>query len=508
MKKQNYNFQEDIVSEVLLKLKKSKKVLVAANCGLGKTFIGSSIIRDFVKRGKRVVVSAYSLNEIKISWLEKIIAHNLIQPKDLQVVSNDTSLNKKYPKIRFVKRSEIDKSIPVTVIIPQSVRKTDLENVDLFVIDEAHEYLEVEDGKLVGIIKEASHKETRIVGLTGTAHDLLDKEIFNREDPDVDFVIRDIFFALKTKTILPTEVHLEYFEFPIKKEFYKKDGTLNNRGTKLLSSKLFKQLQLKEVLKKCSNSKKTLVIVPRGDKINEALKYFIDSEIDKSCTVMKSSKQEDSLNRDAEIQFRKNPNIKFMVVVDMCGTGWDFNELDNVIDLTFTKNRKLIIQRMNRPCRYFEGKKPRYFYCTDQSKHSYEAPLTIMECFNLMTYEGITNPLKASREIMVDEKMLEAISETICLGKRRGSFCFGDIQKYFRNGKPRVSQHKTLVFNQFKNSEGLYPWQVWSLSLVGKNKKDYPKERLNRVREYLSNLKNTIPENSDLFLDKAKEALS
>ena len=82
-----------------------------------------------------------------------------------------------------------------------------------------------------------------------------------------------------------------------------------------------------------------------------------------------------------------------MVVINMCGTGWDFPALDNVVDLTFTKNPKLIIHRLSRAIRKYRGKKiSKYIYCADQSKKEAEVVFYICRALELTTKEGIEIP--------------------------------------------------------------------------------------------------------------------
>jgi hypothetical protein len=94
-----------------------------------------------------------------------------------------------------------------------------------------------------------------------------------------------------------------------------------------------------------------------------------------------------------EDMFRsKNSKTNFMVVIDKCGTGWDFKDLNNVVDLTFTRNPKVIIQRFARTIRLPDnGTKPisKYIYCYDQTRSTMRVRADLGSALAYMTERGI-----------------------------------------------------------------------------------------------------------------------
>jgi hypothetical protein len=90
----------------------------------------------------------------------------------------------------------------------------------------------------------------------------------------------------------------------------------------------------------------------------------------------------------------------------MCGTGWDYPGLTNVVDLTFTSNPKLIIHRMSRTTRKFPGKqKGFYVYCADQSKKDGKSVYYLTRALELMTEKGIRDyDGKVWRNFVTEEK--------------------------------------------------------------------------------------------------------
>lgn len=534
MKRQNRKYQKDIVIEIMLYLMKPeiRKVGAFVNCGLGKTFIGADVASLYLKEGKRVVISAYALKEIKETWLNKILDFKLISPADLQVIVPAYDISKykgKYKDVLFTTQENLVEERRVIIIIPQSVTKLKYP-VDLFIIDEIHEYYEVNtlegDGRLKKIIKEASHSNTKILGLTGTGFEMVEEGEFSKDNSDVAYVIRDLSFALDQKAILPVTISMEYFNFPLEENCYKKSGDLkgsgvkklssrlklNSVGKKVLKSKVSKSLQLDFILDKVEGSNKTLVIVPRGEDLNTSICSYINRymrnklNIENSC-VMKTSKQKSPLNDQVEKEFRNNPSVKFMVVVDMCGTGWDFENLDNVIDLTFTKNIKLVIQRMSRPCRLSAGKSPHYFFCTDQTKEFWKVPVFLMKCINLTTKDGILNPNEARKEIIYPEDLINQV-ET--LEGRNGSIDLGDIRQYFKDKNPKVGSRGTEIMDIeafLKKEKGSrYPWHDYVMQkFLNKDKRTLKK--LEELVPELQVAANKIPQESDKFMNLVKAKL-
>ena len=85
---------------------------------------------------------------------------------------------------------------------------------------------------------------------------------------------------------------------------------------------------------------------------------------------------------------------------------------------------------------------------------------------------------------------------------------FGDITKYFKDGKPRVSEHQSIAFDQVKDREGYFKWErLAAQMMLGNNKKLFPAERLNLARNYVKQLKFTVPVDSDLFLKRIEKML-
>ena len=167
------------------------------------------------------------------------------------------------------------------------------------------------------------------------------------------------------------------------------------------------------------------------------------------CCVIKTSYQKREFNEEAENAFRYDPSVKFMVVVAMSGIGWNFDKLDCVLDLTFTRNINLLIQRISRLCRIRRGKKPKFIMCADNSREPYDAHMVIGEALALMREDGIRN----YKELLIyyDEDL---VHKSIGSSKRDEVIELGPCSKYFREYDFRII-YTFFVTNKSKSIMGM-----------------------------------------------------
>ena len=66
-----------------------------------------------------------------------------------------------------------------------------------------------------------------------------------------------------------------------------------------------------------------------------------------------------------EIEFKRSKK-RFLVTVNKCQAGYDFPEMDTIIDLTMTRNIPVLVQRLGRLARYAKKRTKRYHYVYDE----------------------------------------------------------------------------------------------------------------------------------------------
>jgi len=406
MKTKLRDYQEKILTEIIEKFKTRSKGLLSACCRTGKTIISLFLVRHYIKQGKRVAVCTYNKKEIRSQWISSILKSKIIPANSFQVVCAARDIADYIEAgIPAVSNGNVYNKKPVTLFIPQSISEdNNMGKFDYIIIDEAHEHLDVDKKlskvqQLKTIIKKYSKKTTKILGLSGTGFELLKKGSFFEDSPQTFTVIYDMPEALNQGIITDCDISVEYFNFTLKNEFYKsneinKKGVdylktnINARGKRLLKSAPLKATKLKEVLDKAHG--KTLVIVPQ--KMEEHITNLINLLKGPDSAVSKTSRLSADEQRKNEAQFKNSPITNYMVVIRMCGVGWDYPELETVIDLTFTKSPKALIQWMSRVLTNHDIKTkkiPKYIYCADQSKSEFEARYYIHVALYLTTKEGI-----------------------------------------------------------------------------------------------------------------------
>jgi superfamily II DNA or RNA helicase len=481
---------------------KNNRVLLYALCGVGKTILALSVIEDIVKSGKRVAVSTYGRAEIRKHWYEKIKNYSSDLLKDLQIVcSKEDAVKLNKLKIHAVSNGEVSDTKLFTIFIPQTINpdsnttvnsidpNSKLGKFDYIIIDEAHEFLETsradnEDGRLKRIINTYSHKKTKYLGLTGTGFELIQEGKFFHKS---ELVIYDVVDALGDKAIVNCESSVEYFKFTLPSDcynsseeltargakridnFFRKDG-LNNKGKNLLKKRSFFSKKIESLLGEIKKGEKVLVILPKGLNCIEGIANTI-SMCDKGAAVIKNSKIDKNLRDSNEEEFKNSPKTNFLLVVDMCGTGWDFPKLDVVIDLTFTRNPKVMIQRLARGIRTFDSKiKSRYIYAVDQSVGAQKAQFYLARAMMLTARSQIlggdinrVNLSLLNNQVSLDDLTgeptriapISLLDMQACeTGQRKncGEISFEDVIAFEKN-TVREILIKNKIYHQIKQSD-------------------------------------------------------
>lgn len=394
-------------NKIIKGFKKNKKVLLYALCGSGKTVITLAIIEKWIKEGKRIAISAYARREIRDQWYDTIKKCAPYLIKHVQFVCASSEINDfiRAGYKNVVCNGNVNPKTPITIFIPQSIDiNSNLGKFDYIVIDEAHEYLEVEnkkgDGELVKIMNTYSKKTTKYLGLSGTGFELLRKNKFfeSCNEENNTLVLYDVVDGMRDNAIVNCEARVEFFRFDIPEDCYNKSGdlkstnkslnkwkhsffkkdNLNKKGKKLLGKEAaFFSFKIENIIKEFNKkNQKVLIILPSGLSyevemgVAHAINTATGNERSAVVKTLKSVKDNTQRSKNEERFRQLNSGTNFMVVVGMCGTGWDYRDLDAVIDLSLTRNPKVMIQRMARAIRTGDKKEKKlakYVYVVDQA---------------------------------------------------------------------------------------------------------------------------------------------
>lgn len=408
--KNKYSFQHTAVKQIDEMFDTKKYVCFLGSCGIGKTHIIAYFTRKVVDRGSRVLIIAGHQNDLKNQFTDRLLSFGFFNEGELVSVGTGGIAPK-----------ELKRSHKVLVTIPNAVcREVSLDKlgkIDYIVIDEAHINVDVhESGMIPRLLKR--YPKSKILLMTATGYDLIRSNEFNKNNKNVGIIDEyDHPFAVDRGVVHPVELNLQKFEFDLPSAAREKDGELTAAGRNALrsafrNSDVIKKILDQIILDKKFYGEKILVIVPPGNNLYSDVNDYLNL---KGGAKNKSVARHSELgveNDTADLAFRNDPNVRFCVVVYKNGIGWDFPELDSVLDMTLTQNSSLIAQRAFRACRISKvkpKKTPRYVYFCPSGEDADRAVLILNRTHWLMCKEGIR--MDASM-VPYDSKQFEKATKT------------------------------------------------------------------------------------------------
>jgi hypothetical protein len=320
-------------------------------------------------------------------------------------------------------------------------------------------------------------------------------------------IIYDLLEGLKDKAINNCALSGEYFDFNLPGDCYKSDRELNGSGVKkfrnffkklnkkgktLLKHGSFATAKLEKIIKEVQG--KTMVIIPHGTGYEEALANFICviNRNSQAAVVNVAKMGSERCNKNEAMFMSKKSKTNFMVVIAKCSTGWDFPSLNNVIDLTFTRNHKSMIQRLARTIRPEPGKPiSKYIYCTDQSREKSRVIYDLSYALRLTTERGILACDGGETDAGIPEfllkKMLRMSGES---GKKKDSIEPISFDEFMACKRERLI-YRTL--KQIQAEEA--PWARLWMPIVG----EMMHKKVGIAQEFLKFLKDSQHSNEDLL---------
>lgn len=391
-----YDFQEECVEQILEGFSKHKAQCLAWYTGAGKTNVFSEICKTLVQTNPKIKIgiSAYITTEIRNQVAGRLTAFGL---KDHVEV------------IEYRKRRDPTKNI--FVFNPQGIYYRQLDDVkfDYLIIDESHTGLDPACKMLRKIRAKNCHENTRILIVSATPWDVLAMKEFK----DIPVYKRPLDQGLKDGLITDFKFHAEMAKITFKEEDFTRKGDLGKsaaqRQMAVLKSACVGKVKYlvdnysKEIGSKC------LVICPPGNYSEVARTLaeeigglaFLQNQYDRGVKDIEHwSNTDDNLKR-----FQEEKDQRFLFVTNKCQVGFDMQNLDSVIDLTMSRNIKVLAQRCGRIARKNGKRKKHYFYVYDQSlmKDRLEWLIATMIDFCLGAYDGWTTKTAKYRKINVSQ---------------------------------------------------------------------------------------------------------
>lgn len=347
--------QSQVCDDIIKGWKTNPKQVLAWYTGSGKTNVFLEIARRLLEKNPKlkIGVSTYLHTNIK-----------------RQTVDRAKIFLKSYSSIESYK--PIPENSQVIFFNPQALffRESSVK-FDYLFFDEAHIGGGEESSYFTKILDEHCKPNVKLLGVTATPWNILEEYIFKGSMVHSRGLDKGLH---EDKRISDFKINIERFDIETKESDYSRNDELTHSFMKKNFDE-FTSNCVKMVKKLISNRKdklgsKCLIIVPGGqnceiakrvaDSIGKSAIYLIGGE---NVSGWKYAQE----NEDSKIlEFKTNPKIKFLCVVNKCQIGFDMPELTSTIDMTMSRNIGLLIQRWGRLARKTEHNIIKeYFYCID-----------------------------------------------------------------------------------------------------------------------------------------------
>lgn len=496
----DYSFQKDTIAKVYDSIKNqldgidnNQITLLGAAIRSGKTNMSINVIDKIVKEypKTKVLVLAHGQTVLRSQFFKRLESLN----SDFNFIELESGK-------RLTKKVVSDNSVFVT--LPQYLTNSKLEtlskyNFDLVVVDEAHQFLYA---KMVqNILNKLNPKS--ILAMTGTPSKILKKEQETNSNytkifvsPE-DLLKRNIYNNCTLKLCHSTVgVSASNYnkKYNVKTDFIldKKEieNTLenvlmdiynaicsNNKHSKKLAS--FTDKLLPSFLK---NLGKTMFLCRNQKEAIQVFEFFNNKNI----PTLVSTSDSDSESENIET-FKKNKKFKILVVVDRATLGFDFPELENMVDFKMSLNPDVILQAMGRLfTKHPEDKNKLYFRVVnveqavlDLSIMNFVVAMLGKDVYTTYTgnYRNKKVPIKLiKKHIVNNSKKLKELNKSIkdrCLKKL-------DLPEYsiFENvhyTNKNLTMFAYLSISSIKENVGLLKIKKWNLDSVKKEALKYSK---------------------------------
>lgn len=360
------DYQDEIIK--MTEINDGDKIVWAVSPNGGKTEMAICFIDLYLEDNPthRVFVSTHNTIILGTNFYDRILKKNPAFTHQLVTSKKD---------------NEIDFTKQVIVSLPSTLNRRKLPKFDLIVIDEAHQMYESdhtpeETSMVKRIIKKSGVKKELL--LTGTPSYFIKKnQEQKREVYKILFVpmskvyeaggCSDVIVEMAGSSYYITDK--DYRGDDIKDSFNFKEQETNKtlddvnqkiycriispiRNSRKYSNKeLFKPLSAPldwSIFRKKLG--KTLIACRNEPQAKKTADYYRKNGIDVALSTYKDDKDNKQIER-----FQDDPNCKVLIVVFRGILGFSFNEIENVIDMSLTKNINRMYQLFCRATRKLEG---------------------------------------------------------------------------------------------------------------------------------------------------------
>jgi superfamily II DNA or RNA helicase len=397
MKVKSNPAQAEVIKQILKDT--NKRIILNYYTGGGKTHIALSIIAEKLKRNPniKIGVSCFLQTNIKNQTYE--YAKNYLKKSQYTVVNAG---------------EEIDTSANVFFFNPQSLYRRKLPFLfDMFFIDEVHIGLGIKTKMINSIITDKCRPDVTLIGKSATSWDVELLPIFE----GASVYRRGMDRGFQDGRIASLRFRTEHFDIQLDESCYDAEGDLTLAAQRKYKKELERmcKTKLEKLMSTYDLGAKCVVKVPPGD--NCGLVKYVMGILPERALYLTGQNSHDEKNILA--RFANDPNINFLVVVAKCSVGFDMPSLISVVDLSLSRNIKVLLQFLGRAARfYMEGVVKNFFYVFDarMSKAKMEWILNTLAKFSTCDYSGYAGDIfKMPTKIQTDNDEGEAEDEDVLL---------------------------------------------------------------------------------------------
>jgi superfamily II DNA or RNA helicase len=346
------NYQTDVINKVKDSLSKQEVTVLAACPSAGKTISAIYIIEDYLKQNPthKVLVLAHGTTVLRTQF------HDNFEDVYSKIKSDfDYKLVESF--------SEYDSNASINVCLPQTLNGKELDDIELLVVDEAHQFYFARMVK--DIIKKTKPQKQLL--LTGTPSIFIGNKY-----PIIPITLSTVFDEGMVSD-LNVEIACSSYNFSME-DYYrgevKADTNFKDSETKKtlddLIGKIVERLKyipgndipiVSEWLPALERLHKTMFVCKSQEQARQVAWYFNNLNVKSALSISDSDKDSSNIEN-----FKTDEKCLILIVVGRGILGFNYPELVNVVDMTTSQNIDRIYQLMCRVIRkHPEGKKKLFF---------------------------------------------------------------------------------------------------------------------------------------------------
>jgi superfamily II DNA or RNA helicase len=366
LKSRKLDYRDNFKRNILDHQKPLLPHVVAAATSSGKTYLAAAKFELYyklglIKKNERVLILASSMTILRDNFVEQFdkfgIDYFTYRPienkKDLELAIKD--------------------KVQILITIPQTIEKhlKLIKNVKWMVVDEAHKWYFASTIKKIN--NELKPKYTML--LTGTPF----KFNLRKDDYIIDYTsVRELYennlIDNVQMKVLHSSIELAQMDYTSILGHLKESKSLNGHElTKSLNMVIKQLIQILKLRKKNWDSvnnisKNYITLFTKLEKsiiytngVNECDCIYECLRLNKVNCLRSHSKDEQNAV-DTFRNFKQDDSIKVLVVVNRGKEGFNFPELYNIIDFSYTQDFATTLQMIGRLLRKSEGKLQKVFY--------------------------------------------------------------------------------------------------------------------------------------------------